>query len=74
MIQSYIVYYGPVGDSSNISEIIVLPSANRTRVVLPFLRPSTNYSIAVSAINSAGLGNRSRSLFARTFDSGMYTL
>ena len=74
VILSYIVQYSPVGDSSNISEVAAPPSASRMRAVLSFLRPSTNYSITVSVIYSAGSRIPSRSLIARTYDSRMYTV
>ena len=53
-ITGYSVQYGVVGNGS--TENMTVDGASTTQTTISGLNPSTNYSIEVAAVNSAGTG------------------
>ena len=56
-ITGYSVQYGVIGNGS--TENVTVDGADTTQTTIEALMPSTNYSIQVAAVNSAGTGEYS---------------
>ena len=65
-ITGYLVQYGVQG--SRITQRINVEGGVTTEAIITYLYPTTNYSIEVAAVNSAGTGVYSATIYANTKD------
>ena len=63
-ITGYSLQYGVVGSGN--TQIISVSGGSVTVATISTLMPSTTYSIQVAAVNSAGIGDFSNTLFGLT--------